>query len=82
MVNAGWRRPHPRQARTYVHAFSAYETWCGQCLARRLETLEDQLSVRLFHTTGCGVGLILAGRELLEWIAPAIGEVAEALHGV
>ena len=43
--------------------------------------LEDMLGVRLFHRTSRSVGLTQAGRELLERIGPALGEVAEALDG-
>ena len=41
--------------------------------------LEEMLGVRLFHRTSRSVGLTQAGRELLERIGPALGEVAEAL---
>jgi DNA-binding transcriptional LysR family regulator len=41
--------------------------------------LEDQLDVRLFHRTSRSVNLTHAGGELLQRIAPALGEVAEAL---
>ncbi len=41
--------------------------------------LEEALGVRLFHRTSRSVGLTDAGRELLERIGPALGEVAEAL---
>ncbi len=41
--------------------------------------LEDMLGVRLFHRTSRSVGLTQAGRELLERLGPALGEVAEAL---
>ena len=41
--------------------------------------LEDMLGIRLFHRTSRSVGLTQAGRELLERIRPALGEVAGAL---
>ena len=41
--------------------------------------LEDTLGVRLFHRTTRSVRLTQAGRELLERIGPALGEVADAL---
>ena len=41
--------------------------------------LEDALGVRLFHRTSRSVGLTQLGRELLERIGPALGEVAEGL---
>ena len=41
--------------------------------------LEDMLGVRLFHRTSRSVRLTQAGRDLLERLGPALGEVAEAL---
>ena len=41
--------------------------------------LENTLDARLFHRTSRSVSLTQVGRELLERIKPALGEVAEAL---
>ena len=41
--------------------------------------LEESLDVRLFHRTSRSVGLTQAGRELLEKLGPALGELTEAL---
>ncbi len=41
--------------------------------------LEELLDARLFHRTSRSVSLTDAGRDLLERLAPALGEVAEAL---
>ncbi len=51
-------------------------------LSHVIRSLEDALEVRLFNRTSRSTGLTDAGRQLLDRIGPALGDVAEALDGV
>jgi len=45
-----------------------------------MRQLEDRLGVRLFHRTTRSVALTDAGLHLMERVAPAIAQIADALH--
>ena len=51
-------------------------------LSHVIRGLEDALDVRLFNRTSRSTSLTDAGRQLLDRIGPALGDVAEALDGV
>lgn len=51
-------------------------------LSQRLRDLEERLGVRLFNRTTRSVALTQAGEQLLQRIAPALREVADALAHV
>jgi DNA-binding transcriptional LysR family regulator len=51
----------------------------ASAISHVIRGLEDQLDVRMFHRTSRSISLTQAGRELLQRITPALGEVSEAL---
>ena len=54
----------------------------ASALSHVIRSLEDALDVRLFNRTSRSTRLTEAGRQLLDRIGPALGEVGEALDGV
>ena len=51
-------------------------------LSHAVAGLEERMGVRLFHRTTRSVSLSEAGRQFLDRVAPALGQIAEAIDGV
>lgn len=54
----------------------------ASALSHVIRGLETSLDVRLFNRTTRSIGLTEAGRQLVERVGPALGDVADALDGV